>query len=190
MNCAHGASHGAPFPSNVSGLVSRTQRFLTGALVLCTIAGAMEVANARRAWADPLVSSLQRVPVCGDQEVAPVQLKCADFATIPDIEVFRVPGQGAVDLTFDFVFSEAAVPNELGLFRVDALDGRVGNLSPAEPGYLAAALARAQTVFASGSDAFVAGRTVRVDGGDLLVFFIVHGGAAAQLEGGNYNNSS
>jgi hypothetical protein len=148
----------------------------------------MEVANARRAWADPLVSSLQRVPVCGDQEVAPVQLKCADFAPIPDIEVFRVPGQGAVDLTFDFVFSEAAVPNELGLFRVDALDGRVGNLSPAEPGYLAAALARAQTVFASGSDAFVAGRTVRVDGGDLLVFFIVHGGTLAQLQAENPTN--
>jgi Domain of unknown function (DUF4114)/Thrombospondin type 3 repeat len=138
-------------------------------------------AGPRLAWADPPVSALPRLPVCGDQDAGTVQLKCPDFVPIPDIEVFRVPGQGPIDLTFDFVFAEAAVPNELDVFQVDDLNGRIGNLSPAEAGYLAAAFARAQTVFPFGSDASVADKTIRVSGGDLLVFFLVHGGRYDQL---------
>ena len=145
-------------------------------------------AGAAPAWADPPVSALPRLPVCGDQDTSPVQLKCADFVPIPDIEVFRVPGRGPSDLTFDFVFSEASVPNELDAFQVDDLNGRIGTLSPAEPGYLPAALARAQTLFPSGSDASVADRTIHVTGGDLLVFFIVHGGTRAELPAANPGN--
>ena len=99
-----------------------------------------------------------------------------------------MPGQGPVDLTFNFVFAEAAVPNELDLFQVDDLNGRIGNLSPAEAGYLPAAFARAQTVFPFGSDAFTPDKTIRVSGGDLLVFFIVHGGTRDQLFTANPSN--
>ena len=129
---------------------SRTRTLRTRlrrALIAGAIAGAMGWAGAAPAWADPPVSALPRLPVCGDQDTSPVQLKCADFVPIPDIEVFRVPGQGPIDLTFDFVFSEASVPNELDVFQVDDLNGRIGTVSPAEAGYLPAALrARADAV--------------------------------------------
>jgi len=140
------------------------------------------------AQADPPASTLPRVPVCGDQDDSSLQLKCSDRVLIPDIEVFQVPGHGPVDLTFDFVFSEAAVPNELGMFPVDDLNGRIGTLSPAEPAYLAAALSRTQTIFPSGSNAFTADRTIRAAGGNLLVFFIVHGGTVADLQATNPTN--
>jgi hypothetical protein len=158
------------------------------ALITCLLAGAMGLGITRPAWADPPVSALPRLPVCGDQDASSLALKCADFVPIPDLEVFRVPGQGPIDLTFDFVFSEASVPNELDVFQVDDLNGRIANLSPAEAGYLPAALARAQTIFPSGSDASAADRTIRMAGGDLLVFFIVHGGTLAQLPAANPGN--
>jgi uncharacterized protein DUF4114/thrombospondin type 3 repeat protein len=148
---------------------------------MCVVAGALAWGGPRAASADPPLSVLPRLPVCGDQDASSVELKCPDFVPIPDVEVFRVPGEGAIDLTFDFVFSEASVPNELDVFRVDDLNGRVDDLSPAEAGYMQAAFARAQTVFPTGSDAFVADRTIRVTGGDLLVFFIVHGGTRVDL---------
>ena len=59
------------------------------------------VAAAHPAWADPPLSSLPRMPVCGDQSAGPVQLKCRDFVPIPDVQVFQVPGQGPIDLTFN-----------------------------------------------------------------------------------------
>jgi hypothetical protein len=110
------------------------------------------------------------MPVCGDQSAGPVQLKCPDFVSIPDVQVFQVPGQGPIDLTFNFVFAEAAVPNELDVFQLDDQNGRIGSLSPAEPGYLAAALARAQTIFPSGSDAAAPNKTLRFNGGGLALF--------------------
>ena len=129
------------------------------------------------------------MPVCGDQSLGPVQLKCPDFVPIPDLQIFQVPGQGPIDLTFNFVFAEAAVPNELDVFQLDDQNGRIGSLSPAEPGYLAAALARAQTIFPSGSDATAPNRTLRFNGGNLLMFFIVHGGAPAELQASNPGNN-
>src|SRR5262249_11930232 len=77
-------------------------------------------------------------------------------------------------------FAEAAVPNELDVFQVDDLNGRIGNLRPAEGGYLAAAFARAQTVFPFGSDASVADKTIRVSGGARLWFFVGHEGRHSQ----------
>lgn len=174
--------------SRASGARLSMKRRVCPPLIACAVATAIGLVTSRPAWADPPLSALQRVPVCGDQDQSSVQLKCADFVPIPDIEVFRMPGQGGVDMTFDFVFSEVSVPNELGFFRVDDLNGRVGNLSPAEPGYLSAAFARAQNVFPYGSDAFVADATVRATGGDILVFFIVHGGTLVDLQTSNPSN--
>ena len=176
-------------PDSLPFTACHSTRLRVGSRILaCALAAAMWLLASGRAEADPPVAALPRVPVCGDQDDSSLQLKCADRATIPDIEVFQVPGHGPVDLTFDFVFSEAAVPNELGMFRVDDLNGRIGVLSPAEPAYLAAALARAQTIFPSGSNAFPADRTVGAAGGDLLVFYIVHGGTAADLLAANPTN--
>lgn len=119
--------------------------------------------------------------MCGDQGAGGVQLKCPDFVPIPDVEVFRVPGEGPVDLQFAFVFSEVSRPNELGVFRVDEVKGTVGGLSPAEPGYLRAALGTSSVLFPAGSDASAPDVTVGATGGDLLVFFIVHDGTLAEL---------
>src|SRR5262245_45778663 len=59
------------------------------ALVTGVLASALVLAGPRLAWADPPVSALPRLPVCGDQDAGTVQLKCPDFVPIPDIEVFR-----------------------------------------------------------------------------------------------------
>lgn len=140
------------------------------------------------AWADPATGALGRVPVCGDQGDGAVELKCGSLVPIPDVQVFRVPGSGPVDLTLDFVFAEVGAPNELGYVRVDDVNGTVDRLSPVEPGYLAAAFARAAIVFPAGADATVADRTVRVAGGDVLMFFIVHDGTLADLLASNPTN--
>jgi hypothetical protein len=145
-------------------------------------------AHACPSWADPPAASLGRVPVCGDQGDGTAQIKCADLVPIPDVEVFRVPGEGAVELAFEFVFAEAGTPNELGFFRVDDPNGTVERMSPAETGYLPAALARAATIFPAGSTPAVADATVRAGGGDFLVFFIVHAGSLADLLASNPTN--
>src|SRR5262245_9364960 len=133
----------------------------------------------QRAYADPPFASLGRVPVCGDQGNGTAQLRCPDFTPIPDIQVFQVPGHGPVDVTFSFVFSEVSRPNELGYFRVDDRNGTIDGVSPAESGYLSKALAKASVVFPAGSDAATPDVRMRVTGGDLLVFFIVHDGTTA-----------
>src|SRR5262245_32184865 len=138
--------------------------------------------------ADPPIQSLSRAPVCGDEGNGTAQLRCPDFAPIPEIQVFQVPGRGAIDVQFSFVFSQASVPNELGVFRVDDPSGTIDGLSPAESGYLPAAFARASVVFPSGSDASTPDVQMRVTGGDLLVFFIAHAGTMAGLLSSNPTN--
>ncbi len=155
---------------------------------LALIAAAIGIVAPRAGRADPEIPSLVRLPVCGDQGAGGVQLKCPDFVPIPDVEIFRVPGEGPVELQFAFVFAEASVPNELGVFRVDEARGAVEGLSPAEPGYLRAALGKSSVIFPAGSDASVPDVTVGATGGDLLVFFIVHGGTLAELLASNPAN--
>jgi RNA polymerase sigma factor (sigma-70 family) len=169
-----------------SGMATRASPRLRATIM--ALVAAVWWGHACPCWADPPTASLGRVPVCGDQGDGTAQLKCADLAPIPDIEVFRVPGQGAVDLTFDFVFAEVAAPNELGFFRVDDLNGTVGRVSPAETGYLAGALARAAMVFPAGSTPTGADTTVRASGGDMLVFFIMHGGSLGDFSTSNPTN--
>ena len=152
------------------------------------LAATLCAGHACSSWADPPIAALGRVPVCGDQGDGTAQLRCPDLVPIRDIEIFHVPGQGPVDLTFDFVFAEAAARNELRFFRVDDLNGTVGRRSPAETGYMAAALARSAMVFAGGVDPTVADMTLTATGGDLLVFFIVHAGSLADLLASNPTN--
>lgn len=138
--------------------------------------------------ADPPLASLTRLPVCGDQGDGSVQLRCPDLDALPEVQVFRVPGTGPVDLRFDFVFSEVSRPNELGVFRVDDLRGTLGGASPAEAAYLPAAFANATIVFPAGTSARDPDTTLRVAGGDLLVFFIVHDGTLQELLASNPGN--
>src|SRR5262245_65411995 len=132
--------------SRVTRLASRIPSLLLVTITVIHLAP-------QRAGADPPFASLGRVPVCGDQGNGTAQLRCPDFAPIPDIQVFQVPGHGPVDVTFSFVFSEVSRPNELGYFRVDDRNGTIDGVSPAENGYLPTALAQASVIFASGSDA-------------------------------------
>src|SRR5262249_28738145 len=101
----------------------------------CAMAIVVLVVVPRIASADPPLQSLSRLPVCGDQGDGTARLRCPDFLPIPEIQLFEVPGRGPVDAVFSFVFSEAAVPNELGVFRVDDPNGTIEGLSPVEPGY-------------------------------------------------------
>src|SRR5262245_66275685 len=79
----------------------RPTRLRVGSLILVfALAAAMGLLASGVAEADPPASTLPRVPVCGDQDDSSLQLKCSDRVPIPDIEVFQVPGNGPVDLTF------------------------------------------------------------------------------------------
>ena len=140
--------------------------------------------------ADPPLSSLGRAPVCGDAGEGTAELRCRAFEPVPDIEVFRVPGEASAALHFDFVFSEANRPNELAVFRVDDQRGVVEGLSPVEPGYVAAALRRATVIFVAGADPSVEDAVVRARGGELLAFVIVHDGSVRQVLSRNPTNDS
>jgi hypothetical protein len=152
------------------------------------MAAAMSLLIVRPGWTDPMVPSATRLPICGDQGDGTARTQCPDLTPIPDIETFQLPGHGPLDVTFDFVFAEVSAPNELGFFRVDDVNGTVGRMSPAEPGYLAAALSRATILFPAGSTPAAAPVTVRLNGGDILVFFIVHNGSLADLLASNPTN--
>src|SRR5262245_10413985 len=154
----------------------------------CAMAIVLLVVVLRIAFADPPLQSLIRLPICGDQGDGTARLRCPDFAPIPEIQLFEIPGRGPVDAVFSFVFSEAAVPNELGVFRVDDPNGTIEGLSPVEPGYLPAALGRASVLFPYGSNAFTPDVRLPVIGGDVLAFFIVHGGTIASLLASNPTN--
>lgn len=123
------------------------------------------------AGADPAPATLPRLPICVQGDGA-VVLQCAELAPLPEIEVFQVPGAGAVDVTFAFTYSEAVRWNELGYFLVDSSDGVVAGTAPQERGYAAAALRRASVIFPAGS--FFTASTVRFTGGDRVVFFLVN----------------
>jgi hypothetical protein len=140
-------------------------------------------------FADPTLP-LPRMPICGDQDgsESPLILNCPDFVPSTDVQAYQVPGNGPVELRFDFVFREAVFNNELFLFRVDNTAGEIGELSPGDPGYLEAAFPQATIVFASGSNAFTPDVTLLLSGGDILVFFIIQDDTLANLQANNPSN--
>jgi cyclophilin family peptidyl-prolyl cis-trans isomerase len=77
---------------------------------------------------------------------------------------------------------------EVGVIVADDATGKIGNLNPGDPGYPAAALARAQVLFASGA---AAGTSINLDlaGGQFLMFYYVPGGTAAGVLANNPNNT-
>jgi len=77
---------------------------------------------------------------------------------------------------------------EVGFFLVDNITGSIGNLTPGAAGYVAAALGRAQVLFAQGA-AVGNSTTVKLAGGQFLVFYYVPNGTAAQVLSSNPTNS-
>lgn len=157
-------------------------------LALVLAAGATAMVS-QTASADPPLP-LPRLPVCGDQDGSetPLRFRCPDFIPTTDVQTYRVPGEGDVELLFDFVFREAAYNNELGVFVADDASGVVDGLAPGDAGYLAAALSRATVIFHSGSTAFTPDVRLTFQAGDILVFFIVQNNSLANLLTNNPTN--
>ena len=117
------------------------------------------------------LSSLD-VPICGDQDDGTAVLRCPDYTREPDIELWRVAGNGTVDVTFDWVYRNAGNNNQLSAFVVDDDQGTIDGVRPGEAGYAQKAVARAREVFAVGSDASTADSTLPFTGGDRVAFYI------------------
>jgi hypothetical protein len=136
------------------------------------------------------------LPICGDQDTPQTLVfNCEAYHPVPNLQVYRVP-DAATQLTFDFVYRSAGFNNELAAFKVDDAIGGIGSLHPGDPGYLAAALARAQVIFASGSDAFTADVSLStlpvtgaLHGGDRITFMIIQDNTLANLRTGNPGNA-
>lgn len=76
---------------------------------------------------------------------------------------------------------------EVGVIAADDASGRIGTLNPGDPGYAAAALARASVLFAPG-DAAGQTTTLARTGGQNLFFYFVPGGTAAGVRADNPTN--
>jgi murein DD-endopeptidase MepM/ murein hydrolase activator NlpD len=133
---------------------------------------------------------LRRMPICGDQDGSeiPLVFNCVEFVHVPDVQTYVVPGSGPFTFKADFIYREATYNNELGFYLVDDNGGAVGELEPGDAGYMAAALSRAQIIFPSGSTASVADYGTELQGGQILVFFIVQNNSLANLRTNNPNN--
>jgi hypothetical protein len=77
---------------------------------------------------------------------------------------------------------------EVGVIVVDDATGKIGNLNPGDAGYAAAALARAQMLFANGA-ATGTSISLNLASGHFLVFYYVPGGTAAGVLASNPNNT-
>ena len=123
-----------------------------------SISGISNFATIATASADLPASS--QLAVCGDQDDPfnsddPLTFNCDRFTPVPNLQLYQVPAAASA-LTVDFVYRLADFNNELAAFKVDDATGAIGLLHPGDPGYLAAALARAGVIFASGSNASTA----------------------------------
>jgi len=115
----------------------------------------------------------------------------ADAAGFDGDGVFRVAGAAgqSVNIRFDWTFREALYNNEVGIYRVSDMDGRVGTLRPGDAGYAKAALAagNAQVVFASGASAGAC-LELQLEGGGLYAFYVIQNGKTASFLANNPNN--
>jgi hypothetical protein len=78
---------------------------------------------------------------------------------------------------------------EIGFFVADTVNGAIGQLTPGSAGYAAAALARAQILFANGA-ATGATKNLNLAANQFLVFYFVPNGTAAQVASTNPTNSA
>jgi cyclophilin family peptidyl-prolyl cis-trans isomerase len=104
--------------------------------------------------------------------------------TVPGIAGQTVP------TTFTWLSREAGFNNEIGLFRVDSADGRIGTLQPSDPGYARAALTSStrQTIFASGQGAGAI-TTLSLPGGSLFGLYLIQNTSTAGFLSQNPDNA-
>jgi hypothetical protein len=87
--------------------------------------------------------------------------------------------------------SNAAISGELGLFRVDDADGRIGTLRPSDAGYAAAAMnSTTRQVIFTASQAPGATQALNLNGSRLIGFYFIPNGTAASFLSGNSTNSA
>jgi cyclophilin family peptidyl-prolyl cis-trans isomerase len=105
--------------------------------------------------------------------------------------VYVVPGDVGTSrqITVQLTSSETDFQNEVGFFKADDASGRIGTLSPGDAGYFAAAMARKQVLFARGT-AVGTSTDITVNGGDVLVMYIVQNNTSANLLAQNPTNAT
>ena len=116
------------------------------------------------------------------EELEPRLAPATDLYAVPPADA----GSGPVQVRFEWDYSSAAYKNEIGAFAVDDAAGRVNGLLPGDPGYVGAALARSQVVFASGSRAG-AKNALTFNSGQLVGLYLVANGTTAQALAGQRN---
>lgn len=77
---------------------------------------------------------------------------------------------------------------EIGIILVDDATGKIGNLTPGSPGYIAAALGSPQVLFTP-TAATGTSTTTTLTGGQFIMFYYVPGGTASGVVTGNPTNS-
>jgi hypothetical protein len=87
--------------------------------------------------------------------------------------------------------TSAAISGELGLFRVDDTEGRIGTLRPGDAGYAAAAMSSTtrQVVF-SATQSPGATQPLNLNGSQLVGFYFIPNGTAASFLASNSTNSA
>lgn len=109
-------------------------------------------------------------------------------------EAYYVPGDAGelTDVTFTIqnFNAEASYRNELGMFIVDGINGRIGNLLPGQPGYAEAALTDDRTRVVFQRDA-VEGTTftATLAAGTYIAFYLIQDNTTAQFLATNPANA-
>lgn len=116
------------------------------------------------------------------------------FVYAPDYsQAYTVPGAPGTQqvLNFEWTSRQAAYDNEIGVYRVDDLQGRVNGLLPGDAGYAAAALSSSsrQVLFASGTDEG-ATTSATFAAGDLVAFYMISNDTTGEFLSRNPGNGS
>jgi len=93
--------------------------------------------------------------------------------------LYATPGEPDEDVPtrFTLVAEHADFNNELGLFIVDDSSGRVGVLSPGDPGYAAAAISRRQVIFTQ-DDEVGSDTTLNLPGDSFFALYLIQDGTS------------
>jgi cyclophilin family peptidyl-prolyl cis-trans isomerase len=111
------------------------------------------------------------------------------YATQDGLAIPGVDGQ-TISARFKYVSGESARRSEVGLFLVDDITGRIGTLSPGDPGWAKAALTSAsqQVLFPFGSRPGAV-KTVQLPAGEFYGMYIIQGGTKRTFLSFNPNNT-
>jgi cyclophilin family peptidyl-prolyl cis-trans isomerase len=105
--------------------------------------------------------------------------------------VFVVPGAPGTTQQLSFTLQSASsfFKDESGIFVVDDASGKIGTLSPGDPGYAKAALQRRQVIFTRGQRAG-ATTTLSLQAGTLFGFYLAQNTTAQQVLASNPNDKT